>query len=294
MIRRVERNLRRASVRVIRTCGAQSQAVAFNLFLAFFPALLFVLGVFSISARSAGAVEELLIRLRTLLPPGSEQLVDDYLIGRVPNPWKWIGIGIVGILLVGAQVMNSMMRGFQILHGDERPLSFWSRQGRALVMLSLMLGPWIAAVVLTVFGKQLRAWMIVRFGLPQFFKMLWLVVYVGLALVTAALVLACIYRLGRAARQDWNQVVPGAVVATLLWWIVSTAFGEYVRKVPYSIVYGGVAAAIGLMVWMNLSVLIVFIGSAYNAVAAESAAARLPATPEPAAVEESTTSEELL
>jgi membrane protein len=279
---------------MVRTCGAQSQAVAFNLFLAFFPALLFVLGVLSSSERSAGAVEEMLARLRSLLPPGTHQLVHDYLIGRVQNPWKWIGLGFGGMLLVGLQVMTGMMRGFQYLHGDERPLSFWSRQGRALVMLSLMLGPWIAAVVLTVFGKQLRAWMIVRFGLPQFFKMLWLVVYVGLALVTAALVLACIYRLGRAARQGWNQVLPGAVVATLLWWIVNTAFGTYVRKVPYSIVYGGVAAAIGLMVWMNLSVMIVFIGSAYNAVAAESAAVKLPAAPEPAAVEESTSSEELL
>ena len=33
----------------------------------------------------------------------------------------------------------------------------------------------------------------------------------------------------------------------------------------YGIVYGGVAAAIGLMVWMEFSAMIVFLGAAWNA-----------------------------
>jgi membrane protein len=292
MIRRVWRNLRRAFLRTLRTCGTEAQAVAFNLFLAFFPALLFVLGVLSSSERLSDALQEMLLRLRSLLPPDSRQLVHDYLVGRVQNPWRWIGLGLSGMLLVGLQVMTGMMRGFQLLYRDPRLPAFLSRLWRALVMLTLMLGPWIGAVVLTVFGKQLRGWMIAKFGLPAFFQGLWLVVYVGLALVTAALVLACIYRLGRGVRQSWTQVLPGAVVATLLWWVVNTAFGTYVRKVPYGIVYGGVAAAIGLMIWMNLSVIVVFLGAAYNAEAAEAAAA----SPPQAAVagEESTPPEDLL
>jgi membrane protein len=55
------------------------------------------------------------------------------------------------------------------------------------------------------------------------------------------------------------------VVATLLWWTVNTIFGYYVSRVPYSIVYGGLAAAIGLLVWMYLSALVVYIGAGYNA-----------------------------
>jgi membrane protein len=262
-------HLRLAFVRVFRTSGTQAQAVAFNLFLAFFPALLFVFGVLSSSERPATAIQEMIARLRSQLPPGSRQLVHDYLVGRVQNPWKWISLGFGGTLLVGLQVMIGLMRGFQILFGDTRLASLLSRYARALVMLFLMLGPWIAAVMFTVFGKQVRGWMIAQFGLPALFQTLWLVVYNTLALVTAALVLAAIYRLGRAQQQGWNQVLPGAVVATLLWWVVNTAFGAYVRRVPYSIVYGGAAAAIGLMVWLYLSVLIVFLGAAYNAVAAE-------------------------
>jgi len=42
-------------------------------------------------------------------------------------------------------------------------------------------------------------------------------------------------------------------------------FGVYVRRVPYSVVYGGLAAVIGLIIWMQLSAVIIFLGAAWNA-----------------------------
>jgi uncharacterized BrkB/YihY/UPF0761 family membrane protein len=37
------------------------------------------------------------------------------------------------------------------------------------------------------------------------------------------------------------------------------------RRVPYAAVYGGLAAAIGLMLWMQLTAAVVLLGAAYNA-----------------------------
>jgi membrane protein len=34
---------------------------------------------------------------------------------------------------------------------------------------------------------------------------------------------------------------------------------------PYDVVYGGLAAAIGLLIWMYLTALVVLLGAAYNA-----------------------------
>jgi uncharacterized BrkB/YihY/UPF0761 family membrane protein len=46
---------------------------------------------------------------------------------------------------------------------------------------------------------------------------------------------------------------------------VDVLFGFYVRRVPYSVVYGGLAAVIGLIIWMQLSAVIIFLGAAWNA-----------------------------
>jgi membrane protein len=64
-------------------------------------------------------------------------------------------------------------------------------------------------------------------------------------------------------------VLPGAMAATGLWWLADIIFGLYVRRVPYNVVYGGLAAVIGLLIWMQISAVIVFLGASWNAESAE-------------------------
>ena len=54
-------------------------------------------------------------------------------------------------------------------------------------------------------------------------------------------------------------------MAAILWWGVNLLFGMYARKMQCGPIYGGLAAAIGLMVWMELSVMMVFLGASWNA-----------------------------
>ena len=111
------KKLFRALARVIPQCGMVSQAVAFNMFLAFFSSLLVVLGLMSnlLRGRSGG---ELAGRLSRILPPGSWQLVSDSLLRREVNPWAWVLFGWVGTLLVGSQVMKLIMEGIHLIYGD--------------------------------------------------------------------------------------------------------------------------------------------------------------------------------
>ena len=86
-----------------------------------------------------------------------------------------------------------------------------------------------------------------------------------LGVILTMLVLALIYRVARLVTTTWRSVLPGAAVAAILWWGVNLLFGIYVQKMHYDPVYGGLAAAIGLMAWMDLSATIVFLGVAWNA-----------------------------
>ena len=89
-------------------------------------------------------------------------------------------------------------------------------------------------------------------------------------MLLAMLALTVIYRVARPQEDSMCNVLPGAMVATLLWWLVDVLFGVYVRRVPYGVVYGGLAAVIGLIIWMQLSAVIVFLGAAWNAELADS------------------------
>src|SRR5260370_12620796 len=66
-------------------------------------------------------------------------------------------------------------------------------------------------------------------------------------MVLAMMALTVIYRVARPQEDSMRNVLPGAMIATLLWWLVDVLFGVYVRRVPYSVVYGGVAPGIGIV-----------------------------------------------
>jgi len=261
----VGQKLRGSLTRTIPACVMQAQAVAFNMFLAFFPMLLFALGLLTTSNWLQGTVKEIPERLRYVLPPGTERVLIEYLGRHGTHSWRWVWLGFGGTLLAGTQVMIGLMDGFRVIAGDTDRPNFLERQLRALLLLCLTLAPWVVAVTLTIFGKQVRTWLIHRIGLPGVVQGLSSVGYVVFVLLLALAVLVVVYRLGQPKHRGWRNVLPGACVATLLWWVLDVAFGWYVRHMPYGVVYGGLAAAIGLLLWMYMTAMVVFFGAAYNA-----------------------------
>ena len=258
------RKLVRTVARVIPRCGMVSQAVAFNMFLVFFPSLLFALGLMSrfLSGKNG---QDFAARLTTILPPGGGQLISDYVLRRGVNPWTWVLLGWLGSLLVGLQVMKLIMEGICLIYGEGHKHSFLGRQLRGLLLFSVSIVAWVAAVALSVFGRPLRHWMIREFGTSQLVRGFLTVILPLLAMILAVLVLALIYRLALQHSTTWRSILPGAAAATILWWAVNLLFGAYVRKMHYGPVYGGLAAVFGLMMWMEFSAMIVFLGAAWNA-----------------------------
>jgi membrane protein len=197
--------------------------------------------------------------------------------------------GVVS-LLGAANVMATLMEGFRRAHDlPLPPRSFWSRRGRALVLVPLSMLPMTAASALIVFGHMLTHWLAAQ--MPSFarpgFLMALLVFRWTLALGTSVGILAVVYHLGTDLSQhvreqlspmvrepwvilrrdwSWRASLPGATLATVLWFASTLTFGFYVtRFANYGRVYGSLGAAIALMVWLYIIALTVLIGAEFNA-----------------------------
>lgn len=255
--------------RVFPRCAMISQAIAFNLFLAFFPALLIAVGFASSPIGGRTSLFDLIRDFTTFLPPGSQGIVSEFMARRGPEAWKLALVGWTGTLLGGTQVMRLLMEGVHIIYGDQDKPGFWHRQLRGLVLLLVTIAPLLVAAILGVLGRPIRRWLANELGAHHPLRGWWPIFFPAAAILLATLALTVIYRVARPGNGRLRDVLPGAIVATLLWWSVNVLFGFYVRRVPYSIVYGGLAAVIGLLVWMQLSAVIVFLGAAWNAELAE-------------------------
>ena len=173
------KNVVRALARIFPDCVTLCQAIAFNMFLAFFPLLLFSLGFMAITSHFVDAVREIPDRLSLILPPGSMTVVAAYFVRRVLRPWRWMFLGLIGTLLAGTQVMAGYMEGFRIIEGDLLGPTYWRRQLRALSLLCLTIVPMLAVVVLTVYGKQIREWLMLETGSVSLTRVLELAIFAG-------------------------------------------------------------------------------------------------------------------
>jgi membrane protein len=215
----------RTFARVIPQCGMVSQAVALNMFLAFFPILLVALGLVSSSLRGKSG-QELAVRLSEILPPGSWPLVSEFLLRQEVKTWQWVLLGWVGTLLVGSQVMKLIMQGIQLIYGGHERHSFLGRQLRGLILFAVSVVAWFVAVALSVFGGPVRQWMIRGLGESRAVRGFWNIMLPLLAMIMAMFVLALIYRVARPAVTTWRSVLPGAAAATVVWWVVNLLFGN--------------------------------------------------------------------
>ncbi len=256
--------------RVFPRCSMISQAIAFNLFLAFFPTLLIAVALATSPIGAGTNLFDLISDLTSFLPPGSQQIVSEFLVKRGPDAWKWALLGLGGMLLAGTQVMKLLMEGIHIIYGDRERPGFLARQLRALALLVLTIAPLLLAAILGVFGRPLRHLIGSALGKGPPVQNWWAVFFHGISILLAMIAVVIIYRWARPRQHNLTSVLPGAMIATLLWWVADLVFGFYVRKMPYGIIYGGLAAVIGLLIWMELSTVIIFLGAAWNAELAES------------------------
>jgi membrane protein len=148
----------------------------------------------------------------------------------------------------------------------ERAVALW------LVLIAAI--PILGASALIVFGNRARRSFIEWLGLTSDANGLrgWLqlagqALSFAIALAAIVLVMALVYYFGPNRKQTFRGVLPGAVLATVLWLLATLAVGWYLRDITnYNVLYGGVGAGLALLVWSYVLSVITLFGCAYNAV----------------------------
>ena len=153
-------------------------------------------------------------------------------------------------------------------------LILWSSWGvlkeRVIALLLVLASfvPMTVATILVAFGNQVEDWMISHLvtELGPVILALWTLGRWLISMLTSIAVLALIYHFGLPRWQQWYRVLPGATLATVVWFGSTKVFGWYVTKyATYSLIYGPLGAAIALLVWMYIVSLVVLVGAEFNA-----------------------------
>ena len=104
-------------------------------------------------------------------------------------------------------------------------------------------------------------------GLSAFFSLAIVVLRWPMLLILATVALAAIYRYGPSRREArWQWLSVGSVAAAIGWLISSLLFSWYIADFgAYNATYGSLGAAVGMMMWMWISAIVILLGAELNA-----------------------------
>jgi membrane protein len=249
--------------------------IAFNAMLSLFPAILSLLtamGLFSEFLRHTFI--QLARELSKIVPQEAWILIRDFATHEIANSKNssLFSLSFVLTLWAASGAISTAMTALdriQQLH-PKKMRSFWHAK---LISLGLTIGTILLLVVASflVFISDLLLGIVVK-GNTYFLFLLhiWQFLLWPLALGTVATAFAFVYRYGPSKWKANTPIIPGAILAAILWAIVSALFRLYVSNFGnYNKVYGAVGAVIVLMLWLWMSSFVLLLGQQLNVTVGE-------------------------
>lgn len=244
-----------------------SAALAYQLFLAVFPFLLFLLALLSFLELSA-LFDQILLQARRALPAEAMGRVEDVL-AEVEDERRGdlLSLGILFSVWIASagmrSVMNALNRAYNIEETRPRTKLYPLSIGYTLAFSALV----VLATALMVVGPQWASALASYLNLGEEVLLLWSWLRIPTALFLAAVAVSLVYYFAPSLRMKYRIATPGAVVAVLLWVAVSWGFQLYVNNFGrYSVTYGSVGAVIILLLYFYLSSVVLLLGGEMNAV----------------------------
>ena len=264
-----------------------------------FPGLIVAAAIFATLPDSAPVRTQAALFFDRILPDDVSPLLDSYFENSRQTSYSNRALAIAALVsLTGASgVIVTLMEGFRRAFNHPPQLwSFWHRRWRSIALVFIALVPLTVASVLVIFGHILSRWIAANIGTSAITIVLVVTFFVRwtVALCSSIAVIAVIYHLGippagltpserdrsmdplresiRAVRamgtmqRSWKRTLPGAILATVMWFVTTLIFGWYVtRFANYSEVYGSLGAGVALLFWLYIISLSVLVGAEFNA-----------------------------
>jgi membrane protein len=246
-----------------------AKAAAYSAILTMFPALLVTTTILALTPETDSLASEIRSVFSLVLPPGTMELAQIYFVTRHAHSIRVLWSAMLVTVLAAIGMMLSLMEGFRRAYHIPRRL--WSPvalRWRATALIPISLIPMIFATAILVFGHQIELWIIdnADHELRFYVLLLWRIVRWTISVATGVAVLTVIYHFGKPRTQIWRRCLPGAILATLTWFVTTLAYGWYVtRFAVYMLVYGSLAAVIATLVWLYITCLSILVGAEFNA-----------------------------
>ena len=182
-----------------------------------------------------------------------------------PNRGGLLSIGIIGTIWAASSGFASMIDALNIAYDARQSRTMLKQRLRAIELMFITGGLMALAMVLTLVGNRAGLFLGNLFHLSYAFEMSWPYLRWGVIVGCIVLSLELLYFLGPNVKQRFKHSLPGALIGTALWILISEVVNLYVSHFAnYNKTYGAIGAVIALMFWLYVSSIAILVGAEFN------------------------------
>ncbi|MCI8419083.1 MAG: YihY/virulence factor BrkB family protein [Oscillospiraceae bacterium] len=243
----------------------QAAALAYYLLFTIFPFLIFLSSLLGLLDLNISSITRY---LDSLLPASVLDILEAYLryVGQTSST-AMLWFGLVFSIYFPMRAADCLMQAVRRAYRLPQPRSQVLYTAKVLLYTVFLLVTIASTLALATMGRAALRFVNRFVVVPEGFIELWgdlrFLVLGGVMFAAVGL----LYAAAQDSRQSAWSVVPGAVAALIGWMVVSAAFSFYVENFAnYSVIYGTLGTVIVLMMWLNLTAVVLIMGAEVNGV----------------------------
>ena len=244
----------------------RAAAVAFNVFLALFPTILFLFTLipyFPLQNVTANILEA----LQTILPPGTYESVSSTITQIMSIEHG--GLMSIGLLLAfyfSTSAVSSFFRGFNMGDKEFGQISFIKLQVYSILVMLMFVVLLLLSIVLITVGQRLLPVLFVKMHFYSGFTVLMINILRWLIVIFALIVaMSLLYHFGNPRSKRFKLFTPGSLLFTGLFIVGTMLFNFYISNIStYNLLYGSIGGLIIFVIWIYFNCILILIGYELN------------------------------
>ena len=244
---------------------ALASQLAYHLMLSFFLFLIFLVTLIGFIKLNSN---EVLDGLQRILPTAVFELTSTT-IEEVINSQHTglLGVSVILTIWSASSAFRGVTKGVNKAYNIQENRSFIKRAMIGMISVVALALAIISTLLMLVFGGLIGEILNKYLPFAYVIDFIWNILRYVIVIVMMIIIFAMIYKLTPAKRIKFKNVLPGAIVSTIGWLVVSLGFSFYVNNFShYSRFYGSIWTVFVLMIWLFITSIVFIFGVELNSI----------------------------
>jgi membrane protein len=245
----------------------RASAIAFNFFIALFPAVIFLFTLIPY-VPIHNFQEELFELIESLLPGGAFEALEETVVDIIlRRQGTLLSAGFVFALVFSSNGITSMMSAFDATVHSIQGRSWIGQRITSILLLFILTVLLTIAITLITFGQTALKYLVDNFAIFDGFTYFLLTISKWLIVIALFFfAYSFLYYLAPAKKSQWRFISAGGSLATLLSILTLVGFSYYINNFSqYNKLYGSIGTLLVVLLLIYFLSLILLIGFELNA-----------------------------